>query len=82
MLPDKKIKSRSNKDGESKEIDFDYITYMSMNRLGFSYKETMRMYLGKFIDLMEVYKRDYNFKVKRMLYIVEEEKKVTSLMEL
>lgn len=55
---------------------------MTMNRLGFSYKETMRMYLGKFIDLMEVYKKDYNFVTSHMLYIVEEEKKVTSLMEL
>lgn len=53
-----------------------------MNRLGFSYKETMRMYIGKFIDLMEAYKKDYNFRTKRMLYVVEEEKKVTSLMDL
>lgn len=82
MLPDKKIKSQSKQDKGSKEIDFDYITYMSMNRLGFSYKETMRMYIGKFIDLMEAYKKDYNFRTKRMLYVVEEEKKVTSLMDL
>lgn len=82
MFPNKKRRSQSKQGEESKEIDFDYITYMSMNRLGFSYKETMRLYFGKFIDLMEVFKKDYNFRVKRMLYVIEEEKKVTSLMEL
>lgn len=42
------------------------------------------MYMGKFIDLMEAYKKVYNFETKRMLYAIEEtaEKKVTSLMEL
>lgn len=55
---------------------------MAMNRLGFSYKEAMRLYLGKFIDLLEQYKKQYNFEIKRMLYVVEEEKKVTSLMDL
>lgn len=79
----KKIKTQSKKKAdECNQIDFDYITFMAMNRLGFSYKEAMRLYLGKFIDLLEQYKKQYNFEIKRMLYVVEEEKKVTSLMEL
>lgn len=55
---------------------------MSVNRLGFSHKEANRMYLGKLIDMLDIYKRVYNFEKKGGLYDLEEEKKVTSLMEL
>ena len=36
------------------------------------------MYLGKWSDLFECYKKDYNFAAKRMLY-AEERKKVSLL---
>lgn len=57
---------------------------MCMNRLGFTYKETLHMYFGFFIDLFEVYKRNYNFEKNNHLYVIDvvEEKKVTSLTEL
>lgn len=52
---------------------------MSMNRLGFTYKETNQLYFGKIIDLLNVYKHVYNFE-KKYLYKLEEE--ITPLSEL
>ena len=34
------------------------------------------------MDLFEVFKRVYNFETNKMLYKLDEEKKVTSLLEL
>lgn len=64
------------------EIDFDYIYYIAMNRLGFSFKEAGRLYFGKFVDMFEVHKRIYNFETKRCLYATDEPKQVAKLSEL
>ena len=76
------MKAQPKNDNQDDTIDIDYITFMCMNRLGFTYSQTMHMYFGKFVDLFEIYKEVYNFETKRLLYKLEEEKKVTSLIEL
>lgn len=72
MFCNKKIVSRKT-GAEEKPIDFSWVIFIGMNRLGFSYRETMHMYFGFWIDLFEVYKKNYNFETKRGLYILQEE---------
>lgn len=69
-------------DKKDSVIDFDYIFFIAVNRLGFTYQSAKYLYFGKYIDLFEAFKRVYNFETSRMLYKIEEEKKVTSLLEL
>ena len=53
-----------------------------MTRLGFTYEQTQHLTFGKYVDMFEAYKNIYNFETKRMLYKIEEEKEVSSLMDL
>lgn len=46
---------------------------MASTRLGFTRKEAGRIYLGQFIDTMEVYKRIYNFETNKYLFKIEED---------
>lgn len=50
-----------------------------MNKLGFTYKQTMQMYFGFWVDLFEIYKKHYNFETKRGLYEFPEEEEISSL---
>lgn len=82
MLPNKK-KAQSEDNEHENIIDFDYVLFMAMNRLGFKYEEARHMYFGQYVNLMEIYKTVYNFETKRCLYDTgPEEKKVSSLMDL
>lgn len=58
---------------------------MLTNRLGYNRTEAGREYIGKFHDMMEVYKVVYNFEKQELIYRVEKqesEKKVSSLADL
>lgn len=41
--------------GEEKPIDFSWIIFIGMNRLGFPYRQMMHMYFGFWADLFETY---------------------------
>lgn len=48
-------------------------------RIGYTEKEISHMYLGKWSDLYEEFKKMHNITMKRQIF---EEKKVESLMDL
>lgn len=50
-----------------------------MTKLGFKYREVTQMYFGFWADLFEVYKKQYNFEMKRGLYLIEEPEEISSL---
>lgn len=71
MLCGKKNRPRETHDTEE-PIDFAWVFYIGMNKLGFSYKQIQHITLGLWVDLFEVYKSQYNFETRRMLYKTEE----------
>lgn len=60
-------------------IDFLWIYYMGVNKLGFSHREVGRQYFGYWLDLFETYKKQYNFEKARGLYHLYEEEEISSL---
>ncbi len=52
-------------------MDFRWIYYIGMTKLGFSYEELGRIPAGLFFDLQEQFKKQYNFETKRGLYNLE-----------
>lgn len=58
---------------EEKPVDFSWVIYIGMNRLGFTYRQTMQMYFGVWMDLFDAFKKQYNFEIKRAVYTLEEE---------
>lgn len=54
-------------------MDFSWVIFIGMNRLGFTYRQTMQMYFGFWMDLFEIYKKQYNFETKRAVYTLEED---------
>lgn len=64
---------------EEKPIDFAWVYYIGMNKLGFTYRETGQMYIGLWADLFETHKKHYNFETKRGLYDLREEEPISSL---
>lgn len=58
---------------EEKPIDFSWMIYIGMNKLGFTYRQTGQLYFGFWVDLFEAYKKQYNFETKRGLYLLKEE---------
>lgn len=80
MFCHKKIKTRGTDEGEEKPIDFSWIVFIGMNKLGFTYRQVCQMYFGFWADLFENYKKQYNFEAKRALYSIrEEDEEVSSL---
>lgn len=77
MLPDEK-KREYHAGKEEKLIDFAWILYIGMTKFSYSEKEVGHMYYGKWAELFEVYKKDYNFAAKKMIY--QEERKKVSLL--
>ena len=65
-------------DKESDPINFAWIVFIGM-RIGYSEREIAHMYLGKWLDLYEEFKKMHNICMKRSVF---EEKKVASLMDL
>lgn len=51
-----------------------------MTKFCYSEEEVSHMYFGKWSDLFECYKKDYNFMTSRCLY--QEERKKVSLLSI
>lgn len=69
----KKRVARREDEGTDVPIDFSWLLYIGMNKLGFNYRECGWLYFGQWCDLFEVYKRQYNFEKKHMLYELQQE---------
>ena len=81
MLPEKKREDHAGEpegDGESERINFAWIVFVGME-IGYREQEIAHMYLGKWCDLFEEYKKMHNIRMQRMIFT---EKKVQSLMDL
>lgn len=50
-----------------------------MNRLGFTYRQVGQMHFGLWVDLFEMFKKQYNFEKKRMLYVLQDNERVSIL---
>lgn len=72
-------KSVPGKKGETKPVDFPWLRYIGMNRLGFTYVQAGRLYFSEWISLFDAYKQHYNFETKRMLYKLDQEAEISSL---
>lgn len=59
-------------DEEEEPIDFAWVFYIGMNKLGFNYRQMQHLSFGLWADLFETYKVQYNFETRRMLYKTEE----------
>ena len=66
-------------DQREKPIDFPWMQYMGVNRLGFSYRSVGQQYYGYWVDLFETYKKQYNFETRRGLYKLFQMEEVSSL---
>jgi hypothetical protein len=76
----KKITARGINREEDKPIDFSWIIFIGMNKLGFTYKQVRKMYFGFWVELFENYKKQHNFEMKRALYSLhEEDEEISSL---
>jgi len=53
---------------EDTPVDFHWIYYIGMKKLGFSYEELGMIPAGLFYDLTEQFKKQHNFEIKRGLY--------------
>ena len=80
MLCKKKRPDRAEEleEGEPEQLNFAWIVYVGME-IGYREKEIAHMYLGKWCDLFEEYKKMHNIRMQRMIFT---EKKVQSLMDL
>lgn len=65
-------------------IDFTWVIFMGMNRLGFTKSQVEKMYFGEWQDFFEVYKKVYNFETSKQLYCdeAENEEKIGSIDDL
>ena len=65
--------------GREEPIDIPWVYYIGMNRLGFTYRQVGRMYFGLWVDLYEMFKKQYNFEKKKMLYVIQDNERVSIL---
>lgn len=65
-------------DGGIGQLDFAWIVFMGI-QMGYPEKEIAHMYLGKWMEMFDQFKKFYNFKAKRGLF---KEEKVVSLLDL
>lgn len=78
-------KSMPGESREEKPVDFPWLRYIGMNRLGFTYTQSGHLYFYEWFDLFDAFKQQYNFEANRMLYKVgaeEREEKISSLDEI
>lgn len=79
MLCGKKRITQGNR-GKEEQIDFAWVIWIGMNRLGFTHRQVRQLYFGVWSDLFDVYKKQHNFEVKKGLYrLQEEDEPVSSL---
>ncbi len=57
---------------EEKPVDFLWIRFIGVTKLGFTHKTIGYQYFGYWADLFEQYKIQYNFEQKRLLYKIAE----------
>ena len=76
-------KSVPGKKGSREEtpVDFPWLRYIGVNRLGFTYTQVGHIYFGEGIDLFEAFKMQHNFETRRMLYGREEEEEPISSLD-
>lgn len=60
-------------------IDFPWLMYIAMSKLGFTLREYGLMTFGLWIDLFETYKRQSNFETNKGIYALNEEPKIDSI---
>lgn len=71
--------ARQGHNDKEEPIDFAWLTYIGMNKLGFTFRQVGQMTLGFWTDLFETYKKQYNFETKRGLYNLHEAEPISSL---
>lgn len=82
MFCHKKIKPGTGNE-EEKPIDVSWILYIGIAKMGYTEKEVYLMHLGKWIELLDVYKRVYNFEMTKQLYNTEmNQEKLDSVLNL
>ena len=74
----KKITPASGTGQAPEPIDFSWVFVIGM-RMGFTYSETGHLYFGRWNDLFEAWKEQYNFETKKMIYKTMEDYKVGDL---
>lgn len=75
-------KSMPGESGEEKPVDFPWLRYIGMNRLGFTYAQSGHLYFSEWLELFDAFKQQYNFEVNRMLYKLGAEEQISSLDEI
>ncbi len=73
--------THGNRNGREEPIDIPWVFYIGMNKLGFTYRQTGQMYFGLWVDLYEMFKKQYNFEKKQMMYVLQDYERV-SIMDL
>lgn len=78
MLCHKK-KIAGGKEEDDKPVDFLWLKFIGVTKLGFTWKTIGFQYYGLWVDLFEIYKKEHNFETKRGLYKLLEMEEVSSL---
>lgn len=71
--------ARGNPEGRDEIIDIPWVVYLGMNKLGFTYRQVKHMYFGFWADLYEMFKKQYNFEKKQMIYVLQDNERVSLL---
>ncbi len=79
MLCHKKIVSSGVSTDNEEPIDFCWIIFIGINRLGFTPRQVGHLTLGAWTDYFETYKKQYNFETKKGLYTLREAEPISSL---
>lgn len=75
----KSVPGKKNRKEET-PVDFPWLKYIGVNRLGFTYAQVGHLYFGEWLELFEAFKKQHNFEMRRMLYgRAEEEEPISSL---
>lgn len=77
----KKIRPVRAAEEEPEPIDFDWVYVIGL-KMGLSYRETGYMYYGRWHDMFEIWKEQYNFETKKMIYKTADDYKIGNLDEL
>ncbi len=71
MFCAKKIAAREG-GGKDTAVDFPWLYYTAMAKLGFTRREAGWLYFGEWSDLYQCHMRQHNFEVRRGLYQVQD----------
>lgn len=80
MLYVKKKRQQVGDKEEDAALDFAWITYIGINKLGYTEKDIEKMRIGKWLDLYDAYKAVFNFEQSGRKYTVAQERKPVSLL--